>query len=252
MRRGIALVVVVLLLTSLVAFAAFVAVTFSGLGDFTWRMLSMTADYRRISPSTAGYGYLRLLAGLSSLVAYLAYVQSRLNPSARERRFYRRAMYLSVPVSLMMAFYTQSRAALIFVFLNIIFIKYYLEERRLPWKILTTVAPVVIALFVITSGLRSGAGVAPHRTHRANQDRGANRAQYLNGGIDEKTGHIVNYFDATQEFKLGQSLGSLSGSGAARNGDKPANLDTEVGEKIYGAQTYGSSAVPPGFFERCT
>jgi hypothetical protein len=29
---------------------------------------------------------------------------------------------------------------------------------------------------------------------------------------------------------------------------KPPNLDTEIGERIYGAQTFGAAAVPPGLF----
>jgi oligosaccharide repeat unit polymerase len=241
--------VVWLLLISLAAVAGFVAMTFAGVGDFTLRMLSSHRGLSSDLTEYRGYGYLRLLAGLSSLAAYLAYVQSRLNPSVRERRFYRRALYVAVLVSLMMAFYTQSRAALIFVFLNIIFIRYYLEGRRLPWKILIVVAPVIVTLFIITSGLRSGSGV--NLTERIRPINVVAPIVLTNGGIDaSKTGHIINYFDATQEFKLGQSLVQFVWAVVPREiwPSKPPNLDTEIGEKIYGARTYGSSAVPPGFF----
>jgi oligosaccharide repeat unit polymerase len=241
--------VLVLLLVSLLAVIGFVVTTFSGLGEFTWRMISA---YRGISNDLdeyRGYGYLRLLVGFSSLAAYFAYVQKRLNPSRRQRRFYGRLVWVAILISALMAFYTQSRAALVYTFLNIVFIKYYLDGRRLPWRMMIGVAPIVILLFVVTSALRAGSGISI--SERVGPMNVVAPILLTNGGIDaSKTGHIINYVDSTQEYKLGQTLVQFTWAVVPRElwPAKPPNLDTEIGTKVYDATTFGSGAVPPGFF----
>jgi oligosaccharide repeat unit polymerase len=70
-----------------------------------------------------------------------------------------------------------------------------------------------------------------------------------NGGIDiSKTGHIIKYVDSKSSFKYGSSYTWIILSFIPRSiwPSKPVNIDTEIGIKIYGANSYGSGAVPPG------
>lgn len=231
------------------AFAGFVAVTFQGAGDLALKMFSAHRGLTTDLAEYQSYGYLRLLVGLSNLAAYIAYAQSRVDKSERKRRFYRRIVALGLMISVLMAFYSQSRAALIFAVLNILFIKYYLDGRRFPVKLFAVVAPVGLTLFMITSMLRDGAGVT--FTDRVTPMTIAAPIVLTTSGIDaSKTGHIVDYVDDSQDFKLGETLVQFATAVVPRQlwQGKPVNLDTYVGEKIYGATVLGSSAVPAGLF----
>jgi oligosaccharide repeat unit polymerase len=239
---------VVLLLISVSAFAAFVAVTFQGVGEFAWKMLS---SHRGVTDDLSEYrahGYLRLLAGLSSLVILLSYAQLRAEPRPRNKRFYRRALGVAMFVSIAMAFYSQSRAQLIFVFLNIIFVKYYLDGRRFPWRIFAFLAPVIVTIFILVSSLRAGTGVDFERITPMTV---VAPIVLTTGGIDaSKTAHIADYVDDTQDYKFGGTLVQFLTAVVPRQiwPEKPVNLDTYIGEKIYGAELYGSAAVPAGLF----
>ncbi|HKU15251.1 MAG TPA: O-antigen polymerase [Steroidobacteraceae bacterium] len=246
-RRRLDLTLILMLLTSAAAFVAFVYVTFDGVADFAWRLLSSHRGLSDDLTEYRGYGYLRLLAGLSTIVIYLTYLQLR--TERRRRARYRLALLVAVLISTAMAFYSQSRAALIFPFLNLLFMKYYLDGRRFPWRVFTVFLPLVVALFIITSSLRAGAGV--DLTQRVTPMTIVAPIILTNGGIDaSKTGHIIDYVDDTQDYKLGQTLVQFLWAAVPRElwVNKPPNLDTFVGEKIYGAETFGAAAVPAGFF----
>lgn len=245
--RRVKLLLAAMLVISTAAFAVFVAVTFEGVGDFAWRLVSSHRGLSDELTEYRGYGYLRLLAGLSNIVIYVAYLMLR--STRADRGKYRTALATGMLITLAMAFYTQSRAALIFAFLNIVFIKYYLDGRRFPWRIFAVVAPVVVVLFMVTSALRPGAGV--DLSERITPMSILAPIILTNGGIDaSKTGHIVDYVDDTQDYKLGQTLVQFLWAPVPRElwNDKPPNLDTFVGEKIYGAETFGAAAVPASFF----
>jgi oligosaccharide repeat unit polymerase len=240
-------ITIVMLLSALGALIAFVYLTFSNVGDFALAMLSKHRGLSDDLTEYKAYGYLRLLIGLSSIVAYLSYL--RLRTGRQDRGFYRLCFSLALLISLGMAFYSQSRAALIFVFINIVFIKYYLDGQRFPWRIFMIFAPVAVVLFFITSALRTGSGV----------ELGGEVTPMTvvapiilnNGGMDaSKTGHVIDYVDQTQDYRLGQTLIQFVFAAVPRQlwADKPVNLDTFIGEKIYGAQTFGAAAVPPGLF----
>jgi len=237
----------VMLLTSLVALVAFIRLTFTSVVDLTLEMLSKHRGVSQDLDEYHAYGYLRLLIGLSSVVSYIAYV--RLKTSELDRNYYRVLFVLGLLVALLMAFYSQSRAALILSILNFVFIKYYLEKHRFPWKIFLAAAPVVTVLFVLVSGLRGGSGVDLTRQFTPMT---AIAPIVLNiGGIDaSKTGHVIDFIDETQDYKFGQTLVQFIWAAVPREiwPDKPPNLDTYVGENIYGANVYGAAAVPPGLF----
>jgi oligosaccharide repeat unit polymerase len=245
--RRVNLLLAAMLVISAGAFAVFVAVTFEGVGDFAWRLLSSHRGLSDELTEYRGYGYLRMLTGLSNCVVYVSYLMLR---SARSNRGkYRAALAAGLLITLAMAFYTQSRAALVFAFLNILFIKYYLDGRRFPWRIFAVLAPLIVVLFIVTSSLRAGAGV--DLSERVTPMTIVAPIILTNNGIDaSKTGHIVDYVDDTQDFKLGQTLVQFLLAPVPRElwHDKPPNLDTYVGEKIYGAETFGAAAVPASFF----
>jgi oligosaccharide repeat unit polymerase len=237
------------LFVSMGAFAAFVAVTFKGAGDFALQMLSSHRGLTTDLSEYQSYGYLRLLVGLSNLAAYVAYAQSRVDKSQRMRRFYRRIVLVGLLVSLMMAFYSQSRASLVFAILNVVFIKYYLDGRRFPVKLFAILAPIGVALFMVTSMLRGGTGVT--LADRITPMTIVAPIVLTTSGIDaSKTAHIIDYVDDTQDFKFGATLVQFATAVVPRQlwQDKPVNLDTFIGEKIYGTTWLGSSAVPAGFF----
>lgn len=236
-----------MLLVSIVSLCVFISLTFTGVGEFAVAMLSR---HRGLSDDLSEYrahGYLRLLIGLSNVVAYLTYV--RLRTKTRDWRYHRVVFAAAILVSLSMAFYSQSRAALIFVFLNIVFIKYYLDGQRFPWMAFTILAPLIIAVFFVISSFRGGSGV--DLSDRLTPVKVIAPIILHSGGIDaSKTGHVIEYVNDTQDYKFGQTLVQLIWAVVPRSmwTGKPVNLDTYIGEKIYGAQTYGSSGVPPGFF----
>jgi oligosaccharide repeat unit polymerase len=237
----------VMLMIAIVALGAFVQSTFSGMGDLALAMLS---KHRGVSGDLSEYnahGYLRLLVGLASIVMYLTYV--RLRTRKRKRVLHRVLFTLALLVATAMAFYTQSRAALVFTFLNILFIKYYVDRQRFPWLAFSVAAPAVLALFVFVSSLRGGSGV--DLSERITPETVIAPIVLHSGGIDaSKTGHVLDYVDATQDYQFGQTLVQFVWSVVPRSlwPGKPVNLDTFIGEKIYGAEVYGSAGVPPGFF----
>jgi len=239
--------VTLMLMISMLSFVAFFRLTFTSVGDFAIEMLSQHRGLSEDISEYKAYGYLRLLIGLSNIVVYLTYVQ--LKTTHVDKSYYRVIFLLGMGVSIAMAFYSQSRAALIFSLLNLIFINYYLRDRRFPWRAFTLVTPAAMALFVVTSSFRGGSGVS--------LDSGVTPMTVIapivlnNGGIDaSKTGHVIDYVDDTQDYKFGQTLVQFIVAVVPRQlwVNKPVNLDTFVGEKIYGAETFGASAVPPGFF----
>jgi oligosaccharide repeat unit polymerase len=240
--------VVAMLVISASAFAAFVALTFTGADEFAFALLSRHRGISNNLDEYRAHGYLRLLIGLSNIVIYLVYVRLRLE-NKKHRRFDRAAFWVAILISVAMAFYSQGRAALVFVFLNIVFLKYYIDKEKFPWKMFAVIVPLVVALFVVTSSLRGGTGV--------NLRAGITPMTVVgpivlnNGGIDaSKTGHIVDYIDQTQDYQFGATLVQFVWAAVPRElwHNKPASLDTFVGEKIYGARTYGTAAVPAGFF----
>jgi oligosaccharide repeat unit polymerase len=240
-------VTVLMLLTALGALVAFIALTFKGVGDLALNMLSQHRGLSNDLSEYRAYGYLRLLIGMASIVAYLSYL--RLRTSRNDRGFYRLSFACAMFISLVMAFYSQSRSALVFVFINIVFIKYYLDGHRFPWRIFAIFAPIAIALFFVTSALRTGSGV--ELGGRLTPMTVVAPIILNNGGMDaSKIGHVIDYIDQTQEYQLGQTLIQFVFAAVPRQvwANKPVNLDTFIGEKIYGAETYGSAAVPPGMF----
>jgi oligosaccharide repeat unit polymerase len=239
--------IAIMLICSASALVAFIYLTFTSVGDFA---LSMLSKHRGLSDDLTeyrAYGYLRLLIGLASIVAYLSYL--RLRTSRQDRGFYRMCFVVALLISLAMAFYSQSRAALIFVFINIVFIKYYLDGQRFPWRIFLVLAPLAVLLFFVTSALRTGSGV--QLDGRITPMTVVAPIILNNGGMDaSKTGHVIDYVDQTQDYRLGGTLVQFIYAAVPRQlwAGKPVNLDTFIGEKIYGAETYGAAAVPPGLF----
>jgi oligosaccharide repeat unit polymerase len=238
--------VTLMLILSLAALTVFFRLTFTSVGEFAIEMLSRHRGLSEDITEYKAYGYLRLLIGLSSIAVYLTFVQ--LKNTRVDRRYNLVIFFLALLTSVAMAFYSQSRAALVFVFLNLIFINYYIDDHRFPWKAFSILAPFALTLFFVTSALRAGSGV--------NLQSSITPMSIVapivlnNGGIDaSKTGHVIDYVDDTQDYKFGQTLFQFVIAVVPRQlwTDKPVNLDTFVGEKIYGAETFGASAVPPGF-----
>lgn len=232
---------------ALSAFVVFVGLTFTSADEFAVAMLSTHRGLSEDIGEYKAYGYLRLLIGFSSIVVYLSFIQ--LKDSDKDRVFYRAAFILGIMLSSSMAFYSQSRAALIFIFFNLIFLSYYIRGRRFPWKIFAVALPAAIALFYITSAFRGGSGVS--LDSRVTPIAVIAPIVLNNGGIDaSKTGHVIDYIDATHDYQFGSTLIQFVVAIVPRQlwVNKPVNIDTYIGYKIYGAETFGASAVPPGFF----
>jgi len=247
-RRRFNRLIALMIAISGVALVAFIYLTFTGFADFAIEMISKHRGLTTDLSEYRAHGYLRLMIGLASIVVYLAYGRLRSN-GGRDRKYLWMMFSLGVVITLTMSFYSQSRGALIFIFLNIVFMKYYLDGRKFPWKILSVLAPIIIALFFVTSAFRSGSGVSLKQEITA--IRVLAPIILNNGGIDaSKTGHVIDYVDASQDYKFGETLIEFVWATVPRGmwTDKPVNLDTYIGEKVYGAETYGASAVPPGFF----
>ncbi len=193
------------------------------------------------------YGYLRWMINLSDLVCYLVATQML---SLRRIRFPEIIIFLlALGTSLFYYFYVQSRSGLIVVVLYLLAITYYLHGKKFPVRAALVVSPLALFMFRWMTILREGSGYTDTNVLDFNLIRALAPMVANNGGIDvSKTAHIMAAIGKQLSFQFGGTLLSIFTIWIPRQlwSAKPPNVDTMVGMAIYGAQTYGSGAVPPG------
>jgi oligosaccharide repeat unit polymerase len=153
-----------------------------------------------------------------------------------------------VLINLIYSIYSQSRAGLLILPIQLIVISYFINNCKVPWKITFIFGAICISLFLLVTSLRPGSGYE----NKFNIDFLGLISPIIhnNGSIDaSKTGHIINHLDFTQNFKYGTTLVDFIVAIVPRQLwiDKPVNIDTIIGMDVFNASIYGSGAVPPGF-----
>jgi oligosaccharide repeat unit polymerase len=247
--RRFGLVIALLMVLSWVGIYSFVRATLGDLGALLAENLS---SYRGVSDDLAEYrahGYLRALAGLSDLAFYLAL--TAILTSRRKPKALVLSCILAFLTSAMFYFFTQSRGGLVLLIINAVALRYYLRGRRVPYKILVVAVPISVASILLLTGLRQGSGYTLESIASLSPTRVVEPLIVNNGGIDvSKTGHIMKYVGPDLRLSYGSTYGWLFVAWIPRQywPTKPVNIDTTIGMKIYDAVSYGTGAVPPGFF----
>jgi oligosaccharide repeat unit polymerase len=246
--RRFSLIVAVLILLSWVGIYSFVSAT---LGDLAALLGANLSSYRGVSEDLTEYrahGYLRALAGLSDLTFYLTLTAIL---SSRRKQEVVIACVLAFLTSALFYVFTQSRGGLVFLLFNAVALRYYLRGRRVPYKLVAVAMPAAVAVVLLLTGLRQGSGYTLDSISSLSPTRLVEPLIVNNGGIDvSKTGHIIRYFGPDLRLSYGGTYGWLLVAWIPRQfwPTKPVNIDTTIGMKIYDASTYGTGAVPPGFF----
>lgn len=211
--------------------------------------LDTVSQYRGVSQNLSeyrAYGYLRMLIGLSAIAFCLSY--SEIKKNSKNKIFFISTFIFAFCISLFFAFYTQSRASIIFCFVNLLIITYYQNNKRIKiLKLMATIIVSVLSFFLLTC-LRQGAGFEVSKSLHLKEY--LNPLLLNNGGIDaSKTGHVIEMTINSRHYEFGSTLIEFITLAIPRQiwHNKPANLDTFIGQKIYDANSYGSGAVPPGF-----
>ena len=238
------------LILSFISFISFIKFIASSKINFLLITLEAFSSYRGTSTNLSEYsanGLLRVLIQLSLIVFYINYIRfKRSNKKSFLNKFF---LVFSFLISILFFFFVQSRSGVIFLFINCFIINYYLNNYKLSFKGLLILFPVVILFFSFMTSIRGGSNFDLKETFQKSLFAVLDPLVANNGGIDtSKTAHIINYVDKHNDFKYGSGYLWIFSSFIPRTiwPNKPVNIDTEVGNKIYGASSYGTGAVPPG------
>jgi oligosaccharide repeat unit polymerase len=238
-----------ILLVSVIAFVKFVSVSIE-----SFLLLSLTnfSNYRGISSDLTEYssnGYLRWVIQMSDIVMYLCFVKM---VQATKRNYLHIFLFvISLLVSVGFYVFVQSRSGVMMLFINIFILSYLFGKRKISFKKIAVIAVICLSFFGLLTSLREGSGFSVEEVNIFYPLKALEPFIVNNGGIDiSKTWHIIDYVDAQNDFKFGGTIIWLMIAWIPRQvwPDKPVNIDTVVGMKIYGADTYGTGAVPPGVF----
>ncbi len=236
-----------LLMISSISFIKFI--TSSNLDLLTITLQSLSS-YRGTSQNLAEYnagGFLRILIQLSVIVFYINYIHYlRVKKKSFFNKFF---LIISFFISLLFFFFIQSRSGFLFIFINCFMISYYVNNYKFSYKKLFVLSSIVVLSFSFMTSIRGGSNFDIIKSFEKSVFAILDPLVANNGGIDtSKTSHIINYVDKNNDFKYGSGYLWIFSSFIPRTiwANKPVNIDTEVGMKIYGATTFGSGAVPPG------
>lgn len=254
--RTIQLRLLFVLVISLGSFLYFIYSSSSGLA---LNVLENLSGYRGTTSNLAEYsarGYLRLLISFSELVFFISVYLIIIKQGSK--RLLIIFAILSFLIALAMGIFTSSRSSVIMLFVEILILKILSADKKVnplstnkkvnPLTI-TVVAASIIILFTFMTSLRPGSGLEEFNLKGVLVNF-ASHAILNNGGLDiSKTILVKQYVDATFNMHLGSTLFLFMFLAIPRSlwPDKPVNLDTFIGFEVYGAQTFGTGAVPPGF-----
>ena len=218
--------------------------------NFLLITLKSFSSYRGTATDLSDYnanGFLRVLIQLSLVVFYINYIHFKKSQNKTfSNKFY---LIFSFLISLLFFFFTQSRSGVMFLFINCFLINYYLNFNKFSYKRLLVLSTIVVLFFSFMTSLRGGSGFDLNDAFQDSLFSVLDPLVANNGGIDtSKTAHIINYVDKHNDFKYGSGYLFIFSSFIPRTiwPNKPVNIDSEVGIKIYGATSYGTGAVPPG------
>lgn len=246
--KKVQIICLLYLLVSLISLIIFINSSSKSIFLITAENIS---GYRGISDDLTEYnanGFLRILIQFSVIVLYVSFTIYKL--SKKRNVFNAIVLIISILISSFFYFYTQSRSGLLLIFINCYIISFYIGIiKKVNFKTIFILFTFVLLIFGFMTSLRSGNGYDLDENLKNSYFRIFDPIIANNGGIDvSKTAHIIEYVDSKSDFKYGKTYLWILESLVPRYfwSDKPVNIDTEVGMKIYGSTTYGTGAVPPG------
>ena len=147
-----------------------------------------------------------------------------------------------------MSIFSQSRSGFAFCIINYLLLYRVITGRWWSMIRVTLMISLISITFQFMTINRAGSGV-----ESGGDKIGINQIITLvvinNGGIDiSKTVLIIDKYKSTGQYLLGESFISMLWSYIPRSiwQGKPVNLDTQIAFEVFGANTFGSGAVPPG------
>ncbi len=237
-------VLVVLLSLSWIGFYFFIANTG---GSLDVENLSRHRGISNYLSEYASYSYFRWMINLSDLACFLVVVNVI---STRHIRFRELIVFLlSLGTSLFYYYYVQKRSGIITIVISVLAIVYYLRNRKFPVKSTLVAAPIALFITRLMTILRPGSGYAESDWLNLNLIRALEPMIVSFSGIDvSKTAHIMAAVGKQLDYQWGGTLLNIFTIWIPRQlwPGKPTNVDTIVGMAVFGAQTYGAGAVPPG------
>ncbi len=240
------------ILLSVISFFALSKFVSQNIGGILFLAASNISSYRGVSENMVDYsasGLLRILVMLAEIGFIILFSYNILAPK-KDKLIYVLALF-NFLIAFFFYFFTQSRSGLLFLIINPFVLNYLLKEQKL--KIGKTVITLLasIILFSFITSFRTGVGLESASFSIKGIQRLFDPLIANNGGFDvSKTGLIIDYIDNNEQKQVGKSFLWIITSFIPRSiwPDKPVNIDTYFGMKVYGATTYGTGAVPPGLF----
>lgn len=238
-----------LLLVSLVSFFAFIYFINETAGNFLLLTIENLSKHRGLSDSITeyqSYGFARFLIQLSQIPYYLLFqyfiTKGQINFKGRI------VLIFSFFIYFLFSFYSQSRASAIFLILNSICL-IILSKKKFNYKFYYFL-PIILLLNNVMTKLREGSFEAVSNFDIFDFSKFLDPILISTSGLDySKTFYMIKYISTNDVFQYGKTFLFNFVWWIPREiwANKPFTLDTYFGENVYGAQTYGAGAVPPGF-----
>ena len=219
-------------------------------GLFSIKSLS---SYRGIATNlseTATYSYLRVIISLSGINLLLLYTWLL---NYKKRKIIASILLIfSFCIFIFYNFYISQRAAVFFMFVNIIALSYYFNNLKLPKKkIILALIPALLS-FQIMSTIRQDFRSIDNQDFSFSLLKSIEPAVLTTNMVDvSKTAHIIAAIPNEIDFEYGYTFTTVLFAWIPRSlwKTKPvSNVDNTIGMKVFGSKTYGSGGVPPGIF----
>ena len=241
------------ILTTIITVLSFLAlVLFINLQGGLFSIESISS-YRGVSTNLSDiktYSYLRVIISLSGL-NFLILFAWLINYKKR-RTIASILLLCSFCVYIFFNFYVSQRAAVFFIFINILAISYYFNNLRLSKKKIIIAFIPALLFFQIMSTLRQDPSSFDYNNINFSILKSLEPAVLTTNMIDvSKTAHIIKAIPKKIEYQYGYTLTTVLFAWIPRSlwKNKPVtNIDNTIGMEVFGSRTYGSGGVPPGIF----
>ena len=214
-------------------------------------LIDATSSYRGVSNSLENYsahGYLRTGIRLSFVVSLLSI--SYYLDSKSKNKIFLFLFFISSSIYFFYAIFTSSRGLILVFFVGYFAIQSFYNKLTTSKMIIGFSAIVFIG--VVMTLIRID--YANEFSFGQITDNFIKAISYIvvnNGGIDiPKLQHLIEYVQREGDYRFGGFISNIVLLFIPRAiwTDKPVNIDTEFGFKVYDSISYGSGAVPPGIY----
>ncbi len=248
-EKKIYLLSIILTIISLSALIIFITQNIGSIFNLTNENIS---SYRGISLDLSNYNsssVLRRFIAISE-TTYIVLVAYHIQ-SIKYSKIGMALLVINFAICFFFHFFVQSRAALILLIINPIILNYLYGNRKKFLVRLTGTFFITLILLSFITSYRQGTSLEIATFTIDGISKVFNPLIASNSGVDvSKTGLIIDYIDRNEEFRYGETFSWIFLSFIPRSlwSDKPLSLDTYFGMNVYGAEMYGTGAVPPGIF----